>query len=602
MNNNVSKIVQSAGSISPYQKYSYGKDNLPDVYTMFSNRTQTYTFDSLNRYSKMELSLDKPVTINYIYHLSERNTDSSEKYRTTKLKCEFINNTAYRYNYDKLGNIVQVEQGTRVEGTNSGTNYSANLKYEYDALSQLTRENNKYLNQTITYTYDKGGNITKKTIYPYTAGSLNGVAPTETIVYNYGNSSWTDLLTSYNGQSIAYDAIGNPTSYLGYTLKWNGRQLSSLSGNGTTASYKYDADGLRSYKKVNGVETTYQYVGDKLMYEKRGATEFYYYYNSFGNLAGIKYVQNGTEYMVYAVCNMRGDVEDLYWGSGNLACHYTYDTWGNVISVTDINGKEITNANHIGLMNPIRYRGYYFDSEIGMYYLQSRYYNPQVGRFISADEYFSTGQDINGCNMFAYCSNNPTGRADDCGEFWHIVVGAAVGAVLSGASSIISDLVSGEEVDWKSAGISALSGGISGALACTGIGFGASVAINTALSSGESILTQGMKNGFKNINYGEVLLDGAIGGITAAIGGKGKGTKHLNNLGKQTVKRTTNAFTHKGAKAAAKEAGKAFTYYAKNTVNFYSKFVKKDLPANVFKSTIIDPSISVLKNKHLGGF
>lgn len=363
MNNNVSKIVQSAGSISPYQKYSYGKDNLPDVYTMFSNRTQTYTFDSLNRYSKMELSLDKPVTINYIYHLSERNKDSSEKYRTTKLKCEFINNTAYRYNYDKLGNIVQVEQGTRVEGTNSGTNYSANLKYEYDALSQLTRENNKYLNQTITYTYDKGGNITKKTIYPYTAGSLNGVAPTETIVYNYGNSSWTDLLTSYNGQNIAYDAIGNPTSYLGYTLKWNGRQLSSLSGNGTTASYKYDADGLRSYKKVNGVETTYQYVGDKLMYEKRGTTEFYYYYNSFGNLAGIKYIQNGTEYMVYAVCNMRGDVEDLYWGSGNLACHYTYDTWGNVISVTDINGKEITNANHIGLLNPIRYRGYYYDSD-----------------------------------------------------------------------------------------------------------------------------------------------------------------------------------------------------------------------------------------------
>ncbi len=129
-------------------------------------------------------------------------------------------------------------------------------------------------------------------------------------------------------------------------------------------SFAYDADGLRSYKKVGNVETTYQYVGDKLMYEKRGATEFYYYYNSFGNLAGIKYVQNGTEYMVYAVCNMRGDVEDLYWGSGNLACHYTYDTWGNVISVTDINGKEITNANHIGPMNPIRYRGYYYDSEI----------------------------------------------------------------------------------------------------------------------------------------------------------------------------------------------------------------------------------------------
>ena len=144
-------------------------------------------------------------------------------------------------------------------------------------------------------------------------------------MYNYGNSSWTDLLTSYNGQNIAYDAIGNPTSYLGYTLKWNGRQLSSLSGNGTTASYKYDADGLRSYKKVNGVETTYQYVGDKLMYEKRGTTEFYYYYNSFGNLAGIKYVQNGTEYMVYAVCNMRGDVPQYaYQNSLILSKHISH--------------------------------------------------------------------------------------------------------------------------------------------------------------------------------------------------------------------------------------------------------------------------------------
>ena len=252
-------------------------------------------------------------------------------------------------------------------------------------------------------------------------------------MYNYGNSSWTDLLTSYNGQNITYDAIGNPTSYLGYTLKWNGRQLSSLSGNGTTASYKYDADGLRSYKKVGNVETTYQYVGDKLMYEKRGTTEFYYYYNSFGNLAGIKYIQNGTEYMVYAVCNMRGDVEDLYWGSGNLACHYTYDTWGNVISVTDINGKEITNANHIGLMNPIRYRGYYFDSEIGMYYLQSRYYNPQVGRFISADDQLST-DDIIGMNLFTYCGNNPVNRLDSSGEAWyHWAIGAGIVAACAAA-------------------------------------------------------------------------------------------------------------------------------------------------------------------------
>ncbi|MDE6020433.1 MAG: RHS repeat-associated core domain-containing protein, partial [Ruminococcus sp.] len=435
-NNNVSKLVQSAGTISPTQLYSYGKDNLPDVYTMYSGRKQTYTFDILNRYNHMELSLDKPVMVDYSYHMSERNAEGETKYRTTKPVCEFLNNTIYRYSYDKLGNITAIDQGERVDDTVHGKNYVNKITYAYDALSQLTRENNKYLNQTITYTYDNGGNITQKTIYPYTTESLSSVTPTQTIVYTYGNSSWKDLLTSYNGQNITYDAIGNPTSYLGYTLAWNGRQLSSLSGNGVTASYKYDADGLRSYKKVGNVETTYQYVGDKLMYEKRGTTEFYYYYNSLGQLAGIKYIQNGTEYMVYAICNMRGDVEDLYWGNGNLVCHYTYDSWGNIISVTDINGNEITDTNHIGLMNPFRYRGYYYDSEIGMYYLQSRYYNPQVGRFLNADGYISTGQGVLDYNMFAYCGNSPVNRTDSTGHSWvaALLVASIVGVCAVGLS------------------------------------------------------------------------------------------------------------------------------------------------------------------------
>ena len=155
------------------------------------------------------------------------------------------------------------------------------------------------------------------------------------------------------------------------------------------------------------------------MYEKRGTTEFYYYYDSFGNLAGIKYYLDGTQYMVYAICNTRGDVVDLYWGSGNLVCHYTYDSWGNVISVTNADGQEITNQNNIGNLNPIRYRGYYYDTEIGMYYLQSRYYNPQVGRFLNEDGYISTGQAVLDYNMFAYCGNNPVNNVDSLGTCYY---------------------------------------------------------------------------------------------------------------------------------------------------------------------------------------
>ena len=187
-NNNVSRIVQYANGQNFWQQYSYGKDNLPTQYQP-SARTQTYSYDSLNRYNKLVLSTDNPVSVSYLYWLSGRNKDSESYYRTTKISRELIGTTAYSYQYDKLGNITQINQGDRVDDTTDCKNMVGKVSYEYDALSQLTRENNKYLNQTITYTYDKGGNITQKTIYPYTTGSLSGVEATSTKVYNYGNSS-----------------------------------------------------------------------------------------------------------------------------------------------------------------------------------------------------------------------------------------------------------------------------------------------------------------------------------------------------------------------------------------------------------------------------
>ncbi|MCH5192125.1 MAG: RHS repeat-associated core domain-containing protein, partial [Oscillospiraceae bacterium] len=118
---------------------------------------------------------------------------------------------------------------------------------------------------------------------------------------------------------------------------------------------------------------------------------------------------DGTVNYYYAVCNSRGDVEGIYNGAGELRAHYTYDSWGNVISITDQNGKEITSSTHIGILNPIRYRGYYYDAETGMYYVGSRYYDPQVGRWINADDtaYLGAGETLVSYNLFAYCSNNP---------------------------------------------------------------------------------------------------------------------------------------------------------------------------------------------------
>jgi RHS repeat-associated protein len=105
---------------------------------------------------------------------------------------------------------------------------------------------------------------------------------------------------------------------------------------------------------------------------------------------------------------------------------YTYDAWGKVLSTTG------SLASTLGKNNPFRYRSYYYDNETGFYYLQSRYYDPVISRFINADEYVTTGQGLDGANMFSYCGNDPVNRADNNGEFWHIIAGGAVGAVISG--------------------------------------------------------------------------------------------------------------------------------------------------------------------------
>ena len=227
--------------------------------------------------------------------------------------------------------------------------------------------------------------------------------------------------------SYTYDAIGNPTTYRGASLAFNGRQLTSYNDGANAISYTYDASGLRASKTVNGETTVYQYVGDKLYYEQRAdGSKHYYFYDSYGNLAKI-YRHTSLGQKVYnVVTNAQGDVIALYDYAGVLVCTYEYDAWGNLTFARDSAGNIITSQNHIAFLNPIRYRGYYYDSEIGMYYLQSRYYDPDTGRFINADGYITTGQGVLSYNMYAYCLNNPVMYSDPSGyyswdEFWEDV-------------------------------------------------------------------------------------------------------------------------------------------------------------------------------------
>ena len=283
--------------------------------------------------------------------------------------------------------------------------------YGYDMMNQLVSVDDKLNGKVYNYTYDAGGNLISETVT-----DSNGTTSND---YEYNNSNWGDVLTSYNGQNITYDEIGNPLTYRdGMSMTWkNGRQLATLTNGDTSISYGYDSDSVRTTKTVNGVKYTYAYLNGQLLYETRGDAKFYYSYDANGILYNVRYTltDGDTEYSYYYTHNSRGDIVGIYNGAGELKAHYEYDAWGNVISITDNNGNAITNPNHIGNLNPFRYRGYYQDTETGLYYLMSRYYDPITHRFINADGYFQSGTSILDANTFAYCGNNPVLNVDPFG-------------------------------------------------------------------------------------------------------------------------------------------------------------------------------------------
>lgn len=391
------------------EKFDYGKDNLASKYTYPSGKTATYSYDSILRRNRTVINTTTPIDHQYVYWMSDRGNNS----RTKKIGWEHIGEYIYGYTYDSNGNITEISRRHKT----AETAYTKQQQFAYDELNQLVRADDLVKNCTEVYTYDNGGNILKVTTYPLTWGSLDGITATKTVNYGYDDTNWKDKLTSYDGQSITYDEIGNPLSYRGYTLTWqNGRQLATLNGNGTITSYTYDVGGLRTSKTVNGVKHEFYYVGGTLRYEKFGSTELWFFYDPDGNPSGVRYKNGSAITDYYFVCDWRGDVIRIYDGAGAVVANYNYDAWGNVISVTDANGTAITDSTHIANVNPLRYRGYYYDSETGMYYLQSRYYDPITRRFINADSLFVTGKSLQGHNMFAYCLNNPIMYSDYSGH------------------------------------------------------------------------------------------------------------------------------------------------------------------------------------------
>lgn len=347
-------------------------------------------------------------------HFSDTNT-STQEYTyvsgkeagvTTNLVASVREgNRAESYTYDACGNVE-----TMVERSADGS--ERKIRYYYDALNQLVREDNQKQNQTICYTYDVGGNMVRRDEYRYTENPVITEAPRKSDTFEYQTGGWRDQLRFYNGQAITYDAMGNPLQYLGMQMEWEkGHQLRHITGAGLDMYCMYNDSGKRIRKTVNGVTTDFYLDGSAiLMQTSSDGSRIDFFYDDKGNVFAMKY-QNE---MYFYRKNLFGDILGILDSHGTELVKYEYNSWGKLLNLTDYS------SNGLGRRNPFRFKGYYYDEELGMYYLNSRYYDPETGRFVNADDFEmidGSNHHILENNLFAYCFNNPANMIDDTG-YW----------------------------------------------------------------------------------------------------------------------------------------------------------------------------------------
>lgn len=328
--------------------------------------------------------------------LTEETYEEALNNKTNDMKIDSFSNNFINisYEYDNEGNIV-----SEMYGDNN------RCLYTYDFNGELSHFSGHGLNET--YSYDSNGNLT----------NINGYA------LQYDMSTGFDLLTSYLGYSFQYDNLGNPLVYKNHNLSWFGKKLASFDG----VVYTYNPSGIRTSKVSNGIETSYYLEGDKVIYETQSdqASPIIYLYNN-NEVIGLKY--KGQNY--YYMKNPQNDVLGIFDSNGVLVVKYTYNPWGKVLNISG------SLKDTLGKDNPYRFKSYRYDSDIGMYYLNSRYYDPEIGRFINADSIenlqYTIMNDNYSKNLYMYSFNNPINKYDPSGNM-------AVG-VLNGLKFLYSDL------------------------------------------------------------------------------------------------------------------------------------------------------------------
>ena len=514
------------------------------------NKINEYNELDMLRYSKV-YSGSKQILSNY-YSYKTNSKYQNALSSIIEEESKFYGSSHYirSYKTDSLGNVTNVSDS--VFGSHA---------YTYDSRGFLIKEDNT------SYTYDDNGNM-------ITSGNST---------YKYDN---LNRLISINGDSIFYSFTnpGNPRLFKDTEYKFEGRRLVGISEDlgvdeQKTVDYTYNSNGL-IIKKVLGYwyaddrdseeyTTKYYYDGEKLITEIGPRNRLDFLYDENGILYGlIKDSSRKYFYIRDFMSNILGLVDD----SGNIVVKYKYDAYGNRISITDTSGCDLGN------INPFRYKGYYYDDDVEMYYCKSRFYVPLWHRWLNSDSInYLEPKNITSLNLFTYCNNNPVMYVNPTGRF--TILGLLISVGLSLAFEVLEDALDGNRMDhdWKDylgAGISGIFGASSGNFVMNGI-FSFAGGITDAWLSGD----------LKENGIGNVIL--SIGVSFLISEGASRLSKHISNK-IQIGKLTSNAHNNKkivnnlGIEFSFNKNGRSISSFTKaiKSANWTSKMVMDYFTSN----------------------
>ena len=389
-NYNGGKLIEKNYNYFSYPHYVIYRDDT----VSFGSNFVDYYYDDTDRIINKRITTDSSFELST--HIDYITYDSRPARITTNEHC-------CDYSYDENYNLTSTYSSLS----------NVRINYEYTANNQLEIEwinGNEYI-----YSYDERGNIVSKT--------LNAQ---EMIDVRYDNY---DRLIYKFDEYIDYDCVGNPLNYKGYELMWdNGRSLSYMDNGTNEIGYAYNEEGYRISKTVNGNTTYYIYDHDNVIYEKSDDYLIYYIYGKDSELIGFKFDEGYDLEVYYYIRDGLNNIIGIVNSCGDILVTYTYDAYGNIIS---IGGCE---AETIGEINPYRYRGYRYDIETGLYYLNSRYYDPEIGRFISSDDISMIPEYAVGVNynLYSYAYGNPIKYLDPNGNAGLMIGGItiSIGAII----------------------------------------------------------------------------------------------------------------------------------------------------------------------------